>query len=70
MIDPTGARAFAASLCFLADTAEINADAARDQRISDAFTDAATLLGEAAMKLRHAADEHDGIWQLPLEEAA
>jgi len=64
--DPTGARSFAASLHMLADIAEGNADAAKDQRVSDAYTDAATALMDAAARLREAADDHDGVWQLPL----
>lgn len=72
--ETAGARRFAASLHAIAQTAEANADYAADQRISDAYTDAATALMDAASRLRAVADDCDGIWErlpdvyeLPLE---
>jgi hypothetical protein len=69
-----GARHFGSSLAWLADTAEINADAARDQRVSDAYTDVAMLLDEAANRMWDAANEASGVCrrlpgvlELPLE---
>ena len=65
--ETSGARHFAASLHTLAAIAESNAEYTQDQRLSDAYTDAATALMDAASKLRTIADDCDGVWALPLE---
>lgn len=72
--DTAGARHFAASLYMLADIAESNADAAHDQRVSDAYTDIATAIRDKANNLRVVCDDCDGVWarlpdvmELPLE---
>jgi hypothetical protein len=69
-MDTTGARSFAMSMHMLADIAESNARYARDQRLSDAFTNAATAMMDAANELRVAADNVDGVWALDLVRAA
>jgi hypothetical protein len=65
----SGARHFGASLSMLADIAETNADAARDQRVSDAYTDVAMLLDEAANRMWDVAGAParlPGVLELPV----
>lgn len=56
-----GARSFARSLSVLADIAESNADAALDQRLSDAYTDVARGLGEIVLELGERLDTIEGV---------
>lgn len=58
-----GARHFAASLYMLADIAECNAEAAKDQRISDAFTNIAVAMRDTANDMRVVCDNVDGVWE-------
>ena len=61
--DTSGARHFAASLYFLADTAECNAEAAKDQRLSNAYTNIATAIRDVANEMRITCDNIDGVWE-------
>lgn len=65
-----GLRKFAKNMRLLSDIAGTNADHSPDKKEADAWIEASSRLLTVAYNLFNAADDIDGLWELPLEEAA